>query len=346
MSQDSPSHNLFSVSSDDHDTSASSSDRFFRFLDAYLLAPARIAATDWRMWAGTAIITFFIVLGAISWVSTSDWWIFEDIVIVPVATLNQAPPFTPAFVNSYVPLGTDRFGRSISKRLVHATPPVLQMAFAGAVVSTGIAVVIGTTAGYKGGRVDDILMTVTDIVMTIPALPLIIVLAAIIRPEDPFIVGMILAIDNWPGLARSLRSQVLTIRSESFVEAARVMGVGSSTVLRRDVVPQLMPYIMINGATSARAVIFESVALYFLSILPFSNYNWGVMMNNAYNAGAMSNLGRAGHWLYAPMILLIFFSLGLILFSQGMDRVFNPQLRARHAKTVGGESEDVDVMDP
>jgi peptide/nickel transport system permease protein len=161
-------------------------------------------------------------------------------------------------------------------------------------------------------------------------------------PKSPFVVGFILAIDNWPGLARSLRSQVLTIREESYIEAARAMDIPTRRIVGRDVISPLMPYIVINGANAARGVIFESVGLYFLGVLPFTTQNWGVMMNLAYKRGsAMANPSYAGHWLYVPMVAIILFSLGFILFAQGMDRVFNPRLRARHAKTADVEEEEV-----
>lgn len=318
---------LFDLPAQSNRKSATRQERVYQWFDRYVYAPAKVGFTDWRMPLGLAIVSVFIVIGTIG---------FR---FVPEPSLNEAAPYTAPFVNMDVPLGTDRMGQGIAKQLVHATPAMLQMAVAGAVFATGVAVIIGIVAGYKGGKVDSVLMTMTDIVMTIPALPLVILLAAVYQPKNPFLVGIILAIDNWPGLARSLRSQVLTIREDSYVEAARAMGISSSTIMERDISPQLMPYILINAASSARAVIFESVALYFLGFLPFSTFNWGVMMNLAYQAGALSNMGRAGHWLLAPMLVLTLFSFGLIILSQGLDRVFNPQLRARHARTLSGDDE-------
>lgn len=362
-SPESETGDLFEIPAEIRERTTPRSDRIYRKLDTWLFAPTRVAMADWRMPVGAAIIVFFILLGTIG------------VQAVPKPSLNEAPRYIGAFTGGwgaiaseggwidfievslfgiqlpwfdlYYPLGTDRFGQGIAKQIVHGTPAMLKMATAGAVFATGVALVIGTFAGYKGGTIDTVLMTISDIVMTIPALPLVVLLAAIYQPTDPFVIGVILAIDNWPGLARALRSQVLTIRTESYVEAARAMGISSPSILERDVVPQLMPYTLINTANAARSVIFESVALYFLGLLTFGDvFNWGVMMNQAYQAGALSNIDRAGHWLFAPMLTLTLFSFGLIIFSQGLDRVFNPQLRARHAKTVGGEDdEQASIMD-
>lgn len=307
----------------EHEFMITRRERLYRKLDRYLLAPARVAAADWRTVIGLSIIAFFILVG------TVGVW------IVPEPRINEAEPFVWAFQSLEHPLGTDRFGQPIHKQLVHATPAMLKMALAGVIFSVGIAVIVGTLSGYKSGAVDYLLMTVSDVLMIIPGLPLVIVIVAVWQPRDPFLIGAVLAIDAWPGLARMIRSQVLTIREEAYVEANRAMGVRTRTILANDVIPQLMPYVTINAASAARGVIFASVALYFLAFLPFSEFNWGVMMNLAHTqGGALAAPERAGHWLYAPMFCLILLSFGLILFSQGMDRVFNPRLRARHAKTV------------
>lgn len=336
MSQDNPTSvgrskkSIFHTSIPDDVQPSTKAERVYRGLDRYVLAPLRVGFSDWRLPVGGLIVTIYILVGTVG------------VRFVPEPKLSDGAPYTPALVDWSVPLGTTRLGHGVVKQLVHATPAMLKMALAGAIIATGFAVILGTVAGYKGGKIDTALMTATDIVMTIPALPLVVILAAVFQPKDPFVVGMILAIDNWPGLARSLRSQVLTIREESYVEAARAMGISTPTILGRDIVPQLMPYILINSANSARRVIFESVALYFLGFLPFSTFNWGVMMNLAYQAGALVNWDQFGHWLLAPMLTLTVFSFGLIILSQGLDRVFNPQLRARHAKTIGGD-DDTDI---
>ena len=301
-----------------------------RWVDVHVLTPLRIIKSDWRATAGILIIVGFALLGIIG------------PLVVPEPRIGQYESYLGPFQRMAYPFGTDGFGQPILPQLVHATPAMLKMAFAGAVLASGLGIVIGTTAGYKGGFVDTALMSVTDIFLTIPGLPLIIVLLSIFPgvTANPFFIGFLLAIDNWPGLARALRSQVLTIRESSYIEAGRAMGRSSPAILWDDIIPQLMPYITINSAKAARRVIFESVALFFLGILPSTMFNWGVMMNYAFKQGAaVSNPGRAGHWLYFPMLVLLVFSLGLILLSQGMDRIFNPRLRARHEETTGGGDE-------
>nr|WP_303650250.1 ABC transporter permease [Halalkalicoccus sp. NIPERK01] len=204
-----------------------------------------------------------------------------------------------------------------------------------------MATVIGTTSGYKGGLVDSVLMTLTDVLLTIPGLPLVIVLAGVLPiAGNPYAIGVLLSINAWAGLARALRSQVLTLRDAEYVEASRIMGISTPKILSADIVPNLMPYITMNFVQQARAVIFGSVGLYFLGILPYNRTNWGVMMNDAVRQAGATSSATAFHWLLMPMLAVILLSMGLTLFAQSADRLFNPRVRARHAKTVGGDDTD------
>lgn len=297
-------------------------ERLRRSFDLYIAAPARVALTDWRAVLGTLIIGMFLFAG------TVGVWLVDK------PSSGDAPTLIQPFQNGNYILGTDPVGRPIGAQLIHATPDMLRMVFAGAVVAVGFAAVIGVVSGFlRGSIVDVVLMTLTDVIITIPGLPLVIVLVVVFQPRNPYVIGLLLGLDNWPGLARTLRSQVLSIREESYVEASRIMGLPMRTSLRRDILGPLMPYVMVNAAQAARRIIFESVGLYFLGILPFTTLNWGVMMNLAYENGALSRPDML-HYLVFPMLTVFLMSFGLVLFSQGMDSVFNVRLRARHASTI------------
>lgn len=304
----------------------SRSEQLRRTFDLYVAAPARVAVNDWRALLGTAILLGYGLMG------TVGVWLTDK------PTSGDAPVFQPPFTDLNYILGTDVFGQPLGAQLIHATPDMFRMIFAGAIVSVGVAALVGVLSGFmRGNVVDTALMSVTDVVITIPGLPLVIVLMAIFQPESSYVVGVLLGLDNWPGLARTVRSQVLSIREESYVEASQIMGLSTGTILRRDVIGQLMPYITINAALASRRIIFESVALYFLGILPFTTFNWGVMMNFAYQNDALND-PRLLHWLVFPMLTIVLLAFGLVLFSQGMDSVFNVRLRARHASTTTDEA--------
>lgn len=314
----------------------------YRTLDRAVLAPLRIAWDDWRTRFGATVVATILFMayvwapmypssfrgGAPSTVKPFDWSYTQTILEFSVAGVR----FDGLTVWQY-PLGTTLAGQGILQNLVNASPAMVELVIAGSVVSVGVAVLVGTVAGYKGGSVDEALMGLTDIALTVPGLPLILLLAAVFQPRDPLVLGLILAIDSWPGLARSIRSQILTIRDESYVEASRSMGISTAGILRRDILPQITPYVLINAATSGKAVITQAVALYFLNFIQISSANWGQMMDTAYRNGAISNPDRF-YLILWPMLALALLSFGLILLSQGMDKIVNPRLRARHADTT------------
>lgn len=337
------------------DTTISRQEELRRTVDVTLVAPFRVLWSDWRARVGFVIVTFYILMGTVGVVMNPtpytgmgdqylqpfhDGWFTLQSVSIGGVTLPLDPQFR-------LVLGTDANGQGIWSQLVHATPAMLKMILAGAVFSTVVATILGTLAGYKGGLTDRSIMTLSDITMTIPGLPLVIIIAAALQPKNPYLIGLILGINNWAGLCRAVRSQVLSVRERNFVEASRAMGLSTPRILVDDIIPDLMSYISIHFVRAARGIIFESVGLYYLGVLPFTTLNWGVMMNLSYSTSAFYTW-RSAHWLFAPMLTIVLFSVGLILFSQGMDRIFNPRVRARHVKSVSsaGPAEDEEASSP
>ncbi|MFC7139120.1 ABC transporter permease [Halosimplex aquaticum] len=310
------------------DVQLTESERRRQWFDEKVLAPARIVWDDWRARFGLIVVTFYLLMGTVG------------LRLVPEPAPNQGPLLVGAFRTLQHPLGTTASGTDILSQIVYATPAMLIMISSGAVFTVVLGTAIGTLAGYKGGRTDSVLMVVSDIMMTIPGLPLTIVLAAVLGINgNPVVIGVLVTINAWAGLARAIRSQVLTLRDAEYVEASRIMGIGTPKIIGSDIIPNLMPYITMNFVRQARAVIFGVVGLYFLGVLPYNSDNWGVMMNAAVGrAGATSSVA-AFHWLLMPMLAVIFLGLGLTLLAQGADRVFNPRVRARHAKTVEGDDD-------
>lgn len=316
--------------------------RYREFLHEAVYLPAREAWRDWRMKVGLLLVLGYVLMGLVAWISASTFGIWEGITIVEQPSSNQFGGFEynnqGPFQNWDYPLGTDSTARDIFGGIVHATPDMLKMTFAGGVYVVVTATVVGTVAGYKGGRVDSVLTTISDVVMTIPGLPLVIVVATMIDPRNPWIIGPLLVIGWWAGLARTIRAQVLSIREHSYVEASRTMGIKTPRIIQKDILPNLMPYIMVNFVMSARQVIFNGVGLYFLGILAHGTYsdNWGVMMQFAYTHASALLVPERAYQLLFPMAAIVGLSFGLILFSQGTDRLFNPRVRHRGS----GETEE------
>ena len=313
----------------DSSTEVTKRERLSEIYDAQMRTPALVAWSDWRTRFGLLIIGGYVLMAL---VAVLGLW--------REPSTSQAPRLLSPFTDMSYPLGTTQSGVDLVALIVHSTPTILILITAGAVWATLIAVVIGTVAGYKGGRVDRGLMSFSDLVMAIPGLPLVIILAVTLNPENPVVLGVIINISYWAGLGRSLRSQVLTIRENNYVEASRTMGISTPRIILKDIIPNLMPYVTVNFVFAARYVMFASVGLYFLGVLPYSTQNWGVTLNFAYSNGALFSW-QAAHWLLAPMLAIMGLSLGLILLGQGLDRVFNPRVRTR----MGGESKSTTADD-
>jgi peptide/nickel transport system permease protein len=229
--------------------------------------------------------------------------------------------------------------------MIHATPAMLKMIVAGAVFGGVMGIVVGMVSGYMGGTVDKVLMTITDTLGSIPGLPLLLILVALIEPSNPWLIGIILNVQGWAGGSRGIRGQVLAIRDKEYVEAARSMGEPTSKVLYKEVLPELMPMIMIGFRGGATSIISASVGLYFLGILPYSDQHWGVILQQAYEqSGALYTL-EAAHWLLVPLLVITMLNFGFVLLSQSFDQVFNPRVRARHEARKQSAEEPEDVSD-
>lgn len=300
------------------DVETSRSARYRKFVEKHVVVPLRIFLGDWRGIVGTIIVAIYVFMGTVG------------VLVFERPSPNEGTPNAPPFETMALPLGTDALGQGIFRSLVYATPTMLLMVLSGGVFAIFVASIVGITAGYKGGRVDTLLMGVSDMMIALPGLPLVMVITTIFAPRSAILVGILLAINQWAGLARTLRSQVLTLREESYVEAARVMGLPTYRIIIDDIVPGLMPYILISFVNAARAVIFGSVALYFLGVLPFSNFNWGVMMNIANDQGNALVVPAYRHTILFPMLAIVGLSMGLVLIAQAADRLFNVRLRSRH----------------
>ncbi len=230
------------------------------------------------------------------------------------------------------PLGCDYRGADIFAQIVWGSPIVLEIAFIAGIITTLVGITIGMTAGFIGGRVDSVLMVITDVAMTIPGLPLLILLATIIRTSNPLVIGLILSVTAWTGLARSIRSQVLSMKNREFIEAAILQGLPWWRIVFGEIMPNLMSFIAINFIFATIGAVYGSVGLYFLGVLPFTSFNWGIMLNTAYSqAGALFSLNTI-HYIMAPIIAIVLLQTGLVLFSYAVDEIFNPRLRERAVK--------------
>ena len=300
----------------EHDATAM--DVYQHVVDTWLLTPLKILWSDYRGRIGLVIVLFYLLMGTVG------------AAFYPTTKVYDGPLLAQPFQSLSYPLGTDGVGRNLLSLMIHATPAMFKMMIAGAIFANMLGVAVGLIAGYTGGNTDKALMTITDTLMSIPGLPLLLILSAIIQPSNPYLIGVIITIQRWTGLARAIRSQVLPLRNVEYVEASKALGQSKSNILIKQILPDLLPYITIGFMMGATSVITASVGLYFLGILPFSTQNWGVVLNAAYqSSGALYSL-KAAHWLLVPLITITGLTFGLTMLAQAFDQVFNPRVRARH----------------
>jgi peptide/nickel transport system permease protein len=243
--------------------------------------------------------------------------------------LDMNPKFNQVYAPPSLehPLGCDYIGVDILTEIIWGAKDVLTIVMIAGVITVVLGSIVGLVAGYLGGIVDLLLNTLVDIALTIPGLPLIIVLAGLIQTRDPVSIGLILSANAWAALARSMRSQVLSIKERDFIEASRAIGIGRLRIIFYDVLPILMPFVGINFLFAVVQSLYASVALFFIGVLPFSTVHWGTMLNIAMQVSGAIFVPYARHYVIAPVIFIILLQVGLILFSYGVEDIFNPRLR-------------------
>ncbi len=223
-------------------------------------------------------------------------------------------------------LGTDSEGRDIFSQIVHGGREVLMVAFLAGIMSTGIAVTLGALSALAGGWVDSAIMGLADIVLTIPHFPLLAVLAGLIKLENYVLLAFILAVLAWPSLARAIRAQVLSLRERDFVEAARALDLGTRHIILREILPNMVSYIVINLIFAMTSAIYAQVGLVFLGLVPFSGKNWGVMLSLAWTRGAIFYKNSIWY-IMSPVAAIALFQLSLVSLTRLLEEIFNPRLR-------------------
>lgn len=239
--------------------------------------------------------------------------------------------FTPdgKLANSLPPLdehvlGTTNMGRDIYSQLVYGTRSALIIGITAAFAVALIGTLVGLVSGFFGGLVDTILMRAADIVLGIPFLPFVIVLAAFLEPSMWNIV-LAMALLLWPTTGRVIRSQVLTLRERTFVEAARVTGCSTARILFLHVAPNILPLSFVYGSIAIGWAILTEASISFLGFGSGDSVSWGYMLQDAYVSQALAR--GWFYWFVPPGLCIILVVLAGFFISRGFEEVFFPRLR-------------------
>ncbi len=223
------------------------------------------------------------------------------------------------------PFGTDHLGRDVFTMLLSGSRNMMAIAFLTAVITVLIGVFFGILSGYLGGWVDKVIMFFTNIVLTIPSFPVLMILAALFTINDPFSFALVLSAWGWAGLARAVRSQILSLRERDFIQICSVMGMSRMHVVFRELMPNISSYILTNFILIMKNAITGSVGIMLLGLAAYDPTNWGTMIEQARTQGLMNP--NAVRMLLYPLIAIVIFQAGAMLFSNGLDEVLNPRLR-------------------
>lgn len=223
--------------------------------------------------------------------------------------------------------GTDDAGKDVFSNFVFGARISLTVGFFAAFISIFIGGLMGIVAGFYGGRMENLLMRFTDVMLVIPDLPLMVVIVAMTRPSLVniiFVIGLL----GWTTTSRIVRSQTLAVKSRKFVLRARAIGAGNMHIIGQHILPLVMPLLVVNAILVISLAILNESTLSFLGLGDPTALSWGQMLNFAFGRGAMS----AGAWwaLVAPGLGIVWVVLALTLLGHGLEQVLNPRLESHH----------------
>jgi peptide/nickel transport system permease protein len=224
------------------------------------------------------------------------------------------------------PLGTDILGRSVLTLTIYGSRISLLVGFAATLLSMLIGSVIGIAAGYYGRWRDTVLMRLTDWFLVIPFLPLAIVLASLIGPSLPTII-FVIGVTSWPGTARLVRAQTLSVKERPYVERARALGAGGWHLVTRHILPNVFPIIFANTTLTVAIAILSETTLSFLGLGDPLRVSWGSILEFAFSAGAST--AGAWWWLLPPGLAIVLVVLAFTMVGYALDEILNPRLRSR-----------------
>lgn len=223
-------------------------------------------------------------------------------------------------------LGSTDKGADAWSQLVFGSRVSLIVGVMATALSTAVGVIVGLTAGYFGGKVDEALMRVVDFLLVIPSLPLMMVLAAFLgRSVENIIV--VIAILGWTGTSRLIRSQVLAEKNKAYVESARAIGASDTYIMFRHILPNVTPILFANITLGVVGAILSESGLAFLGLTDPQLPSWGRMLADAQASGAFAN---GAWWLVIfPGVTITTLSLAFTFVGHTLDQILNPKLRER-----------------
>jgi peptide/nickel transport system permease protein len=223
------------------------------------------------------------------------------------------------------PLGTDRLGRDALALVLMGLRLSLAVGALAGLIATAAGIVIGFAAAYKGGIVDSILRSVTDMILVIPTLPLLITLSAYIKVLTIPGMALLLAVFSWAWSARAIRSQVLSLKERPYIELAKISGLNDFEIMFKEIMPNLLPYLGVGLANSTMGAIVAETGMRLIGLGPARQVTLGLIVNWAMGWGVLA-MGK-WHLMFPAILCLILIFISLNFINMGLEEIYNPRLK-------------------
>ncbi len=244
-------------------------------------------------------------------------------VLLPVDPFEiTAAPLTPP-MSPDAWLGTDYLGRDVLATLVHGGRTTLLVGIVAALLSVTIGITLGATAGYYGGRIDSLLMRVTEFFQVLPALLFAMVVVTLFSPSL-LTVTLAIGVVSWTGTARLTRAEFMKVRGLEYVRAERSIGASDARIIWKVILPNAFPPLVVSATLAIGASILFEAGLSFLGLGDPNQMSWGLMI------GSSRQYFLSGWWAVAfPGTAIFITVLAVSLIGDGLNDALNPKLRER-----------------
>ena len=264
--------------------------------------------------AGLALILAVILFGALG-------TIFIDEERTEVG-YTERPRLRPS---SEFLLGSDQFARDILAYVAYGTLGTLTIGFIAGLVGIGLGTVLGFFGGYFGGLLDNVIVVLSDSIITIPGLMILIVVGAYVDTLTVEQLGIFIGLISWMGAARVIRAQVLTLKNRAYVEVSKFNGQKDIEIVFAELIPNLAPFIAAAFVGAVAGAILLSIGLSALGLGPQNEPSLGLMADWFIRYGAVPQ--GMWWWFGPPIVVIAVFVVGLFMVTAGLDQIANPRLR-------------------
>jgi peptide/nickel transport system permease protein len=272
------------------------------------------ALRNWKFVLGAGVVIAFLVLALFG----------------PLLTEHEPLEFsgpTDARPSSDYWFGTTSFGQDVFAQFVYGLRAAFLVGIIGGGLAWLIGAIVGFTAGYRGGWVDDVLTLLTNVVLVIPTLAILIIIAAYLTVKSYTVEAIFIGLTSWPWAARAVRAQTFTLKTREFVDIARLSGRSTRQIIAKEIAPNMSSYLLMMFILLFGGAVLIGASLDFLGLGPSESVSLGLMMKNAYDASAL--LLGTWWWFVPPGVGMIAIVGGLYVMNVGLDEIFNPKLREK-----------------